>query len=57
MNAKEGTLIIKENPFKKEIKKSYLITANDSEGNETTEEITLSIQTPKISIKSIEQHS
>lgn len=57
MNAKEGTLIIKENPFKKEIKKSYLITANDSEGNETTEEITLSIQTPKISIKSIEQYS
>lgn len=57
INAQEWAMIIKEQPFRQASEKSYRISAKDSEWNESTEEITLTIRVPEITIEHIEQYS
>lgn len=57
INAPQGSIILPDLFFTKEEVKNYTIKANDSEGNEKQEEVSLEIKIPKISIENIERFS
>lgn len=57
INAPEGTIILKDLFFTQEQIKHYQISAKDSQGNETTEEVSLTIKIPNITIENIDRFS
>ncbi len=57
INAAEGTITLRDLFFTKSQVKNYTITALDSEGNKKSEEVSLEIKIPKISIENIERFS
>ncbi len=57
INASEGTIVLKDLFFTKEQTKHYNISAKDSEGNERTEEISLNIKIPWITINDVHHFS